>query len=149
MLVTSTRCGRIASAQRTLQFLGPSQCIRRSHILLAPIPQFWIDSAPRNQQYGFNLNFQNFALRRGELMIRTTMSFTKRTGLICALSLLLTSPVRASTPLTFGTTYTGALGVPGQTNLYSFTGTAGQRLYLDSLDSDGLPMYATLISPGG
>src|SRR5262245_21774461 len=77
------------------------------------------------------------------------MSFTKRLGLICAVSLLVSSPLRASTPLAFGTTYTRAVGVARHTNLQTFTGTAGPRLYVESLEADGLPISAALLSPGG
>src|SRR5262249_49678226 len=57
-----------------------------------------------------------------------------------------TPPV--TTPaLTLGTTVSGTLAAAGQTDNYTFTGAAGQRLYFDGLSSAG--MYATLTSPTG
>ena len=58
-------------------------------------------------------------------------------------------PTEAATPLSLGTTYAGSIAVPGQTNAFTFTGTPGQRVFFDSLDSDALPIYVTFFSPGG
>jgi predicted secreted protein len=55
----------------------------------------------------------------------------------------------AATPLSLGTTYSGAIAVPGQTNSFTFTGTPGQHIFFDSLDSDTLPITVYLLSPGG
>ena len=52
-----------------------------------------------------------------------------------------------STGLVLGDTINPTLGPNSETQIYSFTGTAGQRVYLDSLDDDGEPVRVQLISP--
>ncbi len=55
----------------------------------------------------------------------------------------------APIPLTLGQTYAGTIALPGETHNYTFSGSPGQRLYLDSLEGNGLPMQAALYSPSG
>ena len=44
-----------------------------------------------------------------------------------------TAPPSNTSPLTLGETVNGNIAAPGQQNSYTFTGSAGQRLYFDSL----------------
>lgn len=53
------------------------------------------------------------------------------------------------TPLPLGTTITGTIAEPGEKDSFTFTGTAGQRLYYDALDRDFEGINARLISPTG
>src|SRR5437762_14269180 len=69
--------------------------------------------------------------------------------LLCIVAGLTVRSTEAVTPLSLGTTYAGSIAVPGQTNAFTFTGSAGQQLFFDSLDSDSLPITVFLISPGG
>ncbi|HVV70402.1 MAG TPA: hypothetical protein VHI52_02715, partial [Verrucomicrobiae bacterium] len=55
----------------------------------------------------------------------------------------------ASIPLSFGVTYSGTIGLPGESHTYLFSGTPGQRVLLDSQEVDGLQINATLLSPSG
>jgi large repetitive protein len=77
------------------------------------------------------------------------MNSKVRIGLACVVASLTIYSAEAATPLTLGTTYAGAIAVPGQTNAFTFNGVLGQRLFFDSLVSDQLQIYVTLISPSG
>ncbi len=55
----------------------------------------------------------------------------------------------SGTPLTFGTPVESALGPGSETEVYSFDGTAGQRLFFDRQSLNGYTPYWRLISPGG
>src|SRR6266478_2031884 len=46
-------------------------------------------------------------------------------------------------------TYSGTISLPGQEDRFTFTGTAGQRLYYDALDYDFDAINVQLISPSG
>jgi hypothetical protein len=58
----------------------------------------------------------------------------------------ITNPTNA---LTLGTTVSNIVSQPGQNVNYTFTGTAGQRLYYDALQSDPDQIYVQLINPQG
>jgi len=73
----------------------------------------------------------------------------KRIGMACVLVWLTAFSAGASTTLTIGTTYGGTIAAAGQTNLYTFNATAGQRLFFDALDVDTLGLNVSLLSPGG
>src|SRR6266404_5055270 len=45
--------------------------------------------------------------------------------------------------------YSGTISLPGQEDRFTFTGTAGQRLYYDALDYDFDAINVQLISPSG
>ena len=49
--------------------------------------------------------------------------------------------------LTFGASVSGAIAQPGDQHLYTFNGTAGQKIYYDSLDRDFEQIYCRLIAP--
>ncbi|HRI16233.1 MAG TPA: hypothetical protein PLX89_24825, partial [Verrucomicrobiota bacterium] len=51
--------------------------------------------------------------------------------------------------VTLGTTVTGTLAKPGDRDLFTFTGTAGQRLYYDALDLSPENIFVRLVSPSG
>lgn len=51
--------------------------------------------------------------------------------------------------LTLGPNIAGAIANPGDQEAYTFTGTPGQRILYDALDSDNLPINARLINPSG
>ncbi len=51
--------------------------------------------------------------------------------------------------LTLGAVTTGSLTKPGDQQIYTFTGSPGQRVVFDALDSDPAQINARLISPGG
>ena len=73
----------------------------------------------------------------------------KRFGLACVLGWAMVFSSKGVTTLTLGTTYGGTIALPGQTNLYTFNGTPGQRLFFDALDLDNITLNVTLLSPGG
>jgi hypothetical protein len=56
---------------------------------------------------------------------------------------------RTTNALTLGATTTGTLNASGEEDYFTFTGTAGQRLYYDALDADFDSINVQLISPGG
>ena len=72
-----------------------------------------------------------------------------RTLLLCMMAIAVVRSTEAVTPLTLGTTYAGSIAVPGQTNAFTFTGSPGQRIFVDALDSDSVPITVTLLTPGG
>ncbi|MEO8428922.1 MAG: PA14 domain-containing protein, partial [Verrucomicrobiota bacterium] len=51
--------------------------------------------------------------------------------------------------LTLGATVNGMISNPGEQDLYTFRGTAGQRLYYNALDRDFDAIAVRLVSPGG
>ena len=51
--------------------------------------------------------------------------------------------------LTLDTVVTGAIALPGQKNTFTFSGTAGQRVYFDSLANSSNNVVAELLSPSG
>ena len=55
----------------------------------------------------------------------------------------------AEVNLTLGGTYNGTISLSGQHDAFTFTGTAGQRLYYDALDADNDSIYVQLINPIG
>lgn len=57
-------------------------------------------------------------------------------------------PLRADS-LALNTVVTGEISLFGQRPSYTFSGTTGQRLYYDALDSDGDAITVQLISPAG
>ncbi|HTL16765.1 MAG TPA: hypothetical protein VL793_05985, partial [Patescibacteria group bacterium] len=72
-----------------------------------------------------------------------------RIGLLCILAAFGIYSAEATIALNLGSTYAGTITVPGQTNAFTFTGSAGQRLFFDSMDTDGIGLNAILYSPGG
>lgn len=61
--------------------------------------------------------------------------------------LLATSLLASAKPLPFNTTITGSLSQPGQQASYTFTGTAGQRFFYDSLEADFDNIAVRLFNP--
>lgn len=57
-------------------------------------------------------------------------------------------PVVEQASLTIGNTVNGSLSTVGEQDVYTFTGTAGQRLFFDGLDSNS-NTSVTLVSPSG
>src|SRR5262245_57040677 len=68
---------------------------------------------------------------------------------IFLITLFAASVTFAATQLSFGSTYSGTINLPGQTHIFTFTGTPGQRLYLDSQEMDNLSINVNLFSPTG
>jgi hypothetical protein len=52
-------------------------------------------------------------------------------------------------PLAFGTTISGNLGEPGETDRFMFEGRAGQRLAYDAIEGEFQSIYAQLLLPNG
>ena len=77
------------------------------------------------------------------------MMSSLRTGAFLAALFFLAFEIQAAIPLEIGTSYSGTIALPGETHTYTFPGTPGRRLYLDSLEADALQMNLTLISPAG
>src|SRR6266571_8337637 len=55
----------------------------------------------------------------------------------------------AEVNLKLGGTYNGTISLAGQQDAFTFTGTAGQRLYYDALDYDFDTVNVQLMSPSG
>lgn len=75
-------------------------------------------------------------------------SIRRGLGILSAAALLLI-PARGDTPLTLGAVVSGTLDEPGAQSKYTFNATAGQRLLLDSLNSEATQIYLTLTAPSG
>ncbi|MFO1460363.1 MAG: hypothetical protein U1G08_13260 [Verrucomicrobiota bacterium] len=76
-------------------------------------------------------------------------SFLRRgLGVFSAAALLLFS-AQGDTPLTLGAVVSGTLDEPGAQSKYTFSGSAGQRILFDSLNSDSTQIYLTLTAPSG
>ena len=63
-------------------------------------------------------------------------------------SFRLITPNTSTIPLSLGETVNDSLEEPGETDIFSFTGTQGQRLFFDGLDNNAIA-NARLISPNG
>ena len=57
--------------------------------------------------------------------------------------------VNPTSTLTLGTEVTGTIANPGDSHTYTFTGTAGQRIYYDGLASANYYLFAELTDPYG
>ncbi len=65
-------------------------------------------------------------------------------------SFKVTNTTTTSTQLTLGSTVTSSIAQSGEKDIYTFTGTAGQRLLYDALINNSTStIYAQLISPSG
>ncbi|MCP9934861.1 cadherin-like domain-containing protein [Cyanobium sp. Candia 9D4] len=64
-------------------------------------------------------------------------------------SFQLVTPTTTSTSLTLGSAVSGSISEPGEQDIYTFTGTAGQRLLLDATVNNSRALFATLRSPSG
>src|SRR2546428_13477192 len=51
--------------------------------------------------------------------------------------------------LSLGLAQSGTISLPGQRDRFTFTGTAGQRIYFDTFDYDSDFIGATLYAPSG
>lgn len=58
-------------------------------------------------------------------------------------------PTTTLTPITFGQAISGTLGVPGEEDRYTFTATAGQKLYFDVQGTLAANLTFTLLRPDG
>ena len=58
-------------------------------------------------------------------------------------------PTIAFAPLTLGADVTGTIDLPGDLDVYTFTGTVGQRIFYDALTSADDDLRVQLISPTG
>lgn len=56
-------------------------------------------------------------------------------------------PSTVPAPITVGQTVAGTIGVPGQQDRYTFTGTAGQQLFFDVLNSGAGSLGFTVLQP--
>lgn len=61
----------------------------------------------------------------------------------------MTTAAAANISLIFNTAYSSTIAEPGEQDVYTFTGTVGQRLYYDALDFDFDQVYVRLVSPSG
>ena len=57
--------------------------------------------------------------------------------------------VNPTSALTLGTEVTGTIANPGDSHTYTFTGTAGQRIYYNGLASANYDLFAKLTDPYG
>jgi membrane-associated phospholipid phosphatase/methionine-rich copper-binding protein CopC len=65
-------------------------------------------------------------------------------------SFKVTNSITTTTALTLGSTVTSTISQPGEKDIYTFTGAAGQRLYYDALSNNAAStIYAQLLSPSG
>src|SRR6266699_1301375 len=106
---------------------------------------------PQNQQlngYGYYLNSDfeqklpadgTYVLTIGNYPDASATNFSFR----------VVTPNTTISALTLGATVTGTLDEPGEEDRFTFTGTAGQRLYYDALDYDFDAINVQLINPSG
>ncbi len=66
-----------------------------------------------------------------------------------AYSFQLVTPTTTSTALTLGTPVSGTISELGEQDIYTFTGTAGQRLLYDALANNANNLLLSLLSPSG
>ncbi|MBE9061109.1 Ig-like domain-containing protein [cf. Phormidesmis sp. LEGE 11477] len=59
------------------------------------------------------------------------------------------TPSVSTTALTLGETVTSTISEGGEVDVYTFTGTAGQRIFFDGLGGDNFSLFASLVSPSG
>ena len=64
-------------------------------------------------------------------------------------SFQLVSPTTSSTPLTLGSTVAGTISELGEQDIYTFSGTAGQRLIYDATVNNNNTLLVRLFSPSG
>jgi len=110
---------------------------------------YWSLYGPFNQYMGgssLNGDFEVTLLQTGEYLL--VAGFNNATA-PTAYSFRVVTPEASTNVLTLGATVAGSLTEPGEEAHYKFTGSAGQRLYFDALDSDGDFHTATLLGPSG
>ena len=74
----------------------------------------------------------------------------RRSGIFIFLLLLnLTAHGQNLLPLLLGNTNSGTISLPSQVDRFTFFGTAGQRVYLDTFDLDAEDISITVSSPAG
>ena len=59
------------------------------------------------------------------------------------------TPERTTAALTLGETITASIAEAGEEDIYTFSGTPGQRLYFDGLDDNNSSINAQLLTPSG
>src|SRR5678815_12329 len=59
------------------------------------------------------------------------------------------APAAPPANLVLGSTISGTIGEPGEEDAFTFTGTLGQRLYYDALDTTFDPIQVRLVGPSG
>jgi len=64
-------------------------------------------------------------------------------------SFQIVTPETTTTALTLGETVTANIGEPGEIDIYTFDGTAGEGVYFDGLDENFTNINARLLSPSG
>src|SRR6266567_3589254 len=107
---------------------------------------------PQNQglngYYGYYLNtaFEQTLPTDGTYVL-TIGNYTDPTA--ANFSFRMVTPNTTTNALTLAASVTGSLDEPGEEDRYTFSGTAGQRLYYDALDADNDPINVQLISPSG
>ena len=58
-------------------------------------------------------------------------------------------PAATLAPLALGGDVTGTIALPGEVDIFTFTGTVGQRIYFDALPSAADDLLVNLVSPSG
>src|SRR6266567_3085196 len=109
----------------------------------------WNLYGPDNQSVGGNALSGDFEVTLSQCVTHVLVVGNGRDTNACAYSIRIVTPNTTITALTLGATVTGSLDEAGEEDRYTFTGTAGQRLYYDALDADIDPINVQLISPGG
>jgi hypothetical protein len=98
-----------------------------------------------SQWYGLGSDFEMLLPYTGDYTLRlsgngggdNTYAFT------------LVTPERITTNYTLGTSVNSSISEAGEEDYYTFTGTAGQKLWLDSLNYTNGNLTASLITPSG
>ncbi|MBD2459072.1 putative Ig domain-containing protein [Nostoc sp. FACHB-87] len=59
------------------------------------------------------------------------------------------TPQRQTATINYGEVITGDLSQPGETDIYQFSGVAGQQIWFDGLESASTEIEVAMVSPGG
>ncbi len=101
----------------------------------AEATSYWSLYSPNDQQMNFantSSDFVRTLTQTGQYLLVLTGDTSSST----TFSVRIVTPGRTTTALALGTSISGNLTEPGEEHRYTFTGTAGQRLYYDALETD-------------
>jgi len=109
----------------------------------------WYLFSPQNQNLGNNGLWGDFSVtlpQSGQYLL--VVGYSADTNPV-PFSIRVAPVPDNTAALTLGATVNGILGAPGETDTYTFAGTAGQRLVYDALDNDFDDVTVQFIAPWG
>ncbi|WP_216911979.1 Calx-beta domain-containing protein, partial [Synechococcus sp. CCAP 1479/13] len=112
-------------------------------------PNFRVFDAGNTQIFSGSINFDyEFTTpEAGTYLLQ--IEGNSNTATPVSYSFQLVTPTTTSTPLTLGSVVSGSITELGEQDIYTFSGTAGQRLFFDATVNNTRSILATLRSPSG